>query len=123
MVNTDIINQIVENIKDIFIDTAKSTFNHRPNHNNESQQESDNRWFNKECVKSRRNYREAKRYYYKLKSDKNKKVLSDALKAYKKTIKLQQKNYDELFCKRLGKFKQSIQGLSGKFFVTKRDLK
>ena len=36
MVNSDIINQIVENVMGIFIDAAESTFNHRPKHNNES---------------------------------------------------------------------------------------
>ena len=105
MVNSNIINQIVENVKDIFIDAAESTSNHRPKHNNESQQKSGNKWFDKECVKSRRNYRKAKRHYYKLKSDNNKNALSDALKAYKKTIKLQQKSYNKLFCKKLGEIK------------------
>ena len=42
---------------------------------------------------NRRNYRKSKRHYYRLRSDNNKKVLSDALKAYERTIKLQQKNY------------------------------
>ena len=97
MVNSDIINQIVENIKDIFIDAAESISNHRPKHNNECQQKSSNKWFNKECVKSRRNYRKAKRHFYKLKSDNNKKALLDALKVYKKTIKIQQKNYNKFF--------------------------
>ena len=105
MVNSDIINQIVENIKDVFIDAAESISNHRPKHNNECQQKSSNKWFNKECVKSRRNYRKAKRHFYKLKSDNNKKALSDALKAYKKTIKIQQKNYNKFFCKKLREIK------------------
>ena len=91
---------------------------------NESQQKSGNEWFqNKECVKSRRNYRKAKRHYYKLKSDNNKKALSDALKAYKKTIKLQKKNYNKLFCKKLKEIKAKDPKLPGKFFVPKRDLK
>ena len=63
IVNSDIINQIVENIKDIFTDAAESISNHRPKHNNECQQNSSNKWFNKECVKSRRNYRKAKRHF------------------------------------------------------------
>ena len=37
-----------------------------------------NKWFNKECVKSRRNYGKAKCHYYTPRSVKNKKVLSDA---------------------------------------------
>ena len=36
MVNSDIINQIVEKVKDIFIDAAEITYDHRPKHNNES---------------------------------------------------------------------------------------
>ena len=105
MVNSDIINQIVENIKCIFIDAAESVSNHRPKHSNECQQKSSNKWFNKECVKSRRNYRKGKRHFYKLKNDNNKKALSDALKAYKKTIKIQQKNYNKFFCKKLREIK------------------
>ena len=105
MVNSDIINQIVENIKNIFIDAAESISNHRPKHNNDCQQKSSNKWFNNECVKSRRNYRKAKRHFYKLKNDNNKKALSDALKAYKKTIKIQQKNYNKFFCKKLREIK------------------
>ena len=73
MENSDIINQIIENVKNIFIDAAESTFNHRPKHNDESQQKSNDRWFNKECVKGRKKYRKAKRHHYKLRSDNNKK--------------------------------------------------
>ena len=54
----------------------------------------------------------------KISSDNNKKVLSDALKSYKKTIKLQQQNYNKLFCKNL--LKQRIQELSAKLLRNKK---
>ena len=61
--------------------------------------------------------------FKKLKSDNNKKALSDALKAYKKTIKIQQKNYNKFFCKKLREIKSKDPRTFGKFSVTKRDLK
>ena len=99
IVNSDIINQIVENVKDIFIHAAEYSFYHRQKHNNESQQKSDNRWLIRNVPKVGEIIEKQNVIITKLRSDNNKKALSDALKAYNKTIKFQQRNYNKLFCK------------------------
>ena len=110
-INATTINQIipVEKMDEIVVEASKASFKSLTKTKHRNRKEKNpverNQWFNKKCADSRRNYRKVKQYYQRLKSDNNKKNLTQATKEYKRTVKFHKKQYNKCFCKRLRDFK------------------
>lgn len=82
----DTINDITDDIENVFTTCAKNSFGFKSNRANTGKYKSTDSWFGNDCRTARRNFHSAK-YHYKLRqTDINKLKLNDESKKYKSTL-------------------------------------
>jgi len=94
---------LVNNLSQIFLDSAKSTFGTYCHKAGKTHQTKliDKPWFDKDCKFARQNYRKLKTIFHKYRTKINKQMLAESEKKYKRTLDKTQRKYRQNLCRRL----------------------
>ena len=95
----DKVNTLVNNLSEIFLNSAKSTFGTYCHKARETRQTKfkDKPWFDLDCKFARQKYLKLKRKFHKYRTEINKQMLAESEKNYNKT----QRKYRQNLCRRL----------------------